>query len=83
MTDFVYSLMQWLWNDAQYRPDYPNCSMPFFADDVVYEDMIYKDPFVGREAVEKMLRKISPILLRFRSFDLVFSESSSASERVS
>lgn len=28
------ALIQYLWNEAQYFPDYPECSIPFFADDV-------------------------------------------------
>jgi len=50
-------LIPWLWNVAQYRTDYPECSLKFFADDAVYEDLIYKDPFVGKPAVEAFLRK--------------------------
>jgi len=49
-------LVKYLWTEAQYFDDYPECSIPFFADDVVYEDMIYKDPFVGKPAVEVKTR---------------------------
>mmetsp|Transcript_46198 Transcript_46198/g.92340 ORF Transcript_46198/g.92340 Transcript_46198/m.92340 type:complete len:227 (-) Transcript_46198:473-1153(-) len=50
-------LIKWLWNEAQFREDYPACSMEFFADDVVYEDMVYAEPFVGKAAVRDMLIK--------------------------
>eukprot|EP00285_Hemiselmis_virescens_P000142 CAMPEP_0173378548 /NCGR_PEP_ID=MMETSP1356-20130122/1696_1 /TAXON_ID=77927 ORGANISM="Hemiselmis virescens, Strain PCC157" /NCGR_SAMPLE_ID=MMETSP1356 /ASSEMBLY_ACC=CAM_ASM_000847 /LENGTH=224 /DNA_ID=CAMNT_0014331645 /DNA_START=103 /DNA_END=777 /DNA_ORIENTATION=- len=50
-------LVNWLWNVAQFRTDYPDCSIGFFADDAVYEDMIYAEPFVGKPAVEAFLRK--------------------------
>ncbi|EKX49647.1 hypothetical protein GUITHDRAFT_151421 [Guillardia theta CCMP2712] len=50
-------LVKWLWNEAQFRPDYPSISLDYFADDVVYEDMVYSEPFVGKDAVREFLLK--------------------------
>ena len=44
-------LIKWLWNEAQFDPTYPAPILDFFSDDIVYEDMVYKEPFVGKEEV--------------------------------
>ena len=48
-------LVKYLWNDLQFDKDYPACSLAFFSDDIVYEDMVYSKPFVGIEQVKSFL----------------------------
>ena len=50
-------LIRWLWNEAQFDPTYPAPILDFFADDIVYEDMVYKEPFVGKTAVVDFLQR--------------------------
>ena len=46
-----------LWNEAQFDPAYPAPILDFFADDIVHEDLVYKEPFVGNLAVIEFLQK--------------------------
>jgi len=48
-------LVKYLWNDLQFDPEFPAPSLEFFSDDIVYEDMIYPKPFVGKEQVKSFL----------------------------
>jgi len=50
-------LIRWLWNEAQFDPTYPAPILDFFADDIVYEDMVYKEPFIGKTAVVDFLQR--------------------------
>ena len=50
-------LVRWLWNEAQFDPTYPEPILDFFSDDIVYEDLVYKEPFVGKRAVIEFLQK--------------------------
>mmetsp|Transcript_6433 Transcript_6433/g.23868 ORF Transcript_6433/g.23868 Transcript_6433/m.23868 type:complete len:165 (-) Transcript_6433:1156-1650(-) len=47
-------LVKFLWTEID-MTDY-EVSLQYFAEDVVYEDMIYSKPFVGKEAVRKFLK---------------------------
>lgn len=48
-------LVKYLWNDVQFAENYPAPALEFFSDDVVYEDMVYSEPFRGKEQVAKFL----------------------------
>ena len=48
-------LVKYLWNEVQFADDYPAPALEFFSDDVVYEDMIYPEPFVGKDQVTSFL----------------------------
>jgi hypothetical protein len=48
-------LVKYLWNEVQYAEDYPAPALEFFSDDVIYEDMIYSEPFRGKAQVTSFL----------------------------
>ena len=70
-------LVRYLWENIDLSDS--AASLEYFHDDVVYEDLIYKEPFVGKEAVAGFLRasrENAPDGLRFVLDDVSDGEDS-------
>uniref|UniRef100_A0A0G4F4X2 SnoaL-like domain-containing protein n=1 Tax=Chromera velia CCMP2878 TaxID=1169474 RepID=A0A0G4F4X2_9ALVE len=50
-------IVRYMWTTLQDEGSYPDGALQFMSDDIVYEDMIYSEPFVGLEQVRDFLIK--------------------------